>query len=227
MNPVNMIKSLIRWAVVNSLSSDDQDFPIHQIGYMGKTADAAAWYPYGYHANPGSETLALFFAVGANPENRVMMPGSPKERIDALMPTPLAEGEVVMYHPTTKSYVHFKANGDIEVDSQKDVNIRVVGNSKIDVQGNVDIDAGGTLDLDSVGAMKITAPTLLMTTDLTIIGNIIHTGDGDLALTGELGLGVAFASGLKVAAITSDTADADRVSQGSPKVRVIGPMEDA
>ncbi len=157
MSIVNMLKGIVRWAIINSMSDDDKDFPIHQVEYMGKRGDAVSWYPYGYHANPGKETLALMLAVGANSENRVVMPGSPKERIDESMPTPLKEGEVIMFHPTTKTYVHFLEDGTIDIDSQKDVNIRVAGNALLDVDGNLSADVEGDITLDAAGDANIIA----------------------------------------------------------------------
>lgn len=228
MSIVNMLKGILRWAIINAMSDDDKDFPIHQVAYMGKKGDAVAWYPFGYHANPGKETLSLMLAVGANSENRVVMPGSPKERIDPLMPTPLKEGEIIMFHPATKSYVHFLEDGSVEIDSQKDVNIRVAGNAKIDAQGNVDVDAAGTLDLDSVGAMKITAPTILMTGIVSIVGDFDTDSDVSLGVGGEVGLGIVHGSGFDVAAVTSTTGgsvpESDSVDSGSQKVTVVGPI---
>lgn len=180
---VNMLKSIVRWAVLNSISSDDKDFPLHKTTYMGKAGDAAAWYPYGYHANPGKDTLALMFAMNADCENRVVMPGSPKERIDPLMPTPLAEGEVVMYHPTSKSYVHFKEDGTIDIDSQLDVNVRTVGDLNAivagdmtaDVEGNVDADIEGTTTVNSAGAIDIDTAAAIA---IDAVGDIDITSSG-------------------------------------------------
>ncbi len=181
---VNMIKSLMRWAVVNSFSLDNKDFPIHQIEYMGKKADASAWYPYGYHANPGSETLSLLLAIGGNPENRIVMPGSPKERIDPLMPTPLAENEVILFHPPTKSYIHLKADGTIDIDSQKDVNIRVVGDMLADVEGDLTADVEGDITADAAGDANIIAGgdvDIDATANIELDGvNITITASGNL-----------------------------------------------
>ncbi len=179
-----MLKGLVRLAVVSSFSSDDKAFPIHKIEYMGKVADAVAWYPYGFHANPGPDALAIFFAIGGNSESRVFLPGSPEDRIDDLLPTPLAENEVLLYHPPTKSYIHFKEDGTIDIDSQKDVNIRAIGNMVAAVEGNLDVDAKGTVDIDSVGKTTITgAGTVKIdgATLLDLVANLVKVNDGGLA----------------------------------------------
>lgn len=139
MSVVNMIKGLIRLTRIMGESSDDKKFPIHQVEYMGKLADAYAWYPFGYHANPGNDVLAIMLAVSSNSENRVIMPGSPEERLDDLLPTPLAEGEVLFFNPLTKSHIHLKANGDINVNS--------VGKTTITGAGTVEIDGDTLVDL--------------------------------------------------------------------------------
>lgn len=188
-NPLNLIKSLIRWAVISGFSDDNTPFPVHKMEYMGRVADAVAWYPFGYHANPGANTLSLILAVNGDFENRVSLPGSPKERLDPLMPTPLAEGEVIMYHPATKSYIHFKADGDIEINSQKDVNVRVVGNALLDVEGNLTVDVEGAIvetaeanvtKVVTGGNDTVTADTIQRTanTEFNVDAPKIIIGDG-------------------------------------------------
>jgi phage gp45-like len=172
-----MIKSLIRWAVVTSLSDDDKDFPIHQVGYLGKAADAVAWYPFGFHANASEDSLALMFAVESNAENRVILPGSPKERLGGKMPTPLAEGEVIMYHPETKSYVHMKADGSIDVNVCKNLNLTVTGNVVADVEGAVSATVEGNVTVDSEGIVDITAAGDLC----------LESETGDIKLTASAG----------------------------------------
>ena len=157
MNVVGMLKNLIRWAVITAPSADDKDFPTHQITYMGKVADCLAWFPYGFHANPGAETLALMVAANADNENRVMFPGSPKERLDELLPTPLAEGELLVFNPLTKSHIHFKADGSIDIDSKTDLNIKVAGNMLADVEGNLTAEVEGNLVTDVEGTITETA----------------------------------------------------------------------
>jgi hypothetical protein len=160
MGVVNMLKALVRWSSISTFSKDNQSFPLHQVTYMGKSADAVAWYPFGYHANPGKDALCLMFAVDADPENRVMFPGSPQDRIDPLLPTPLKEGEVLIFHPETKSFIHFLKDGTIDIDSKKDVNIRVIGNMLADVTGKATIDATGTIELNGNTLVDIIASAI-------------------------------------------------------------------
>jgi hypothetical protein len=172
-----MLKNLIRWAVITAIADDTQNYPIHQIGYQDKNSDCLAWYPYGFHANPGADTMALFFSTGSNAENRVMFPGSPKDRLGGKMPTPLEEGEVVFYHPLTKSHIHLKRDGSIDVNSCKDVNLTVAGNIVADVEGNITADVEGDVTVDSEGSVSVTS-----------LGDLcLESETGDIKLTATAG----------------------------------------
>lgn len=242
MSLTNKVKNLIRLAIITVISDDNKDFPSHQITYQGKVSEGISWYPWGIHANPGKSALALMFAIGGNSENKFFLPGSPKERLDDLLPTPLSEGEVLIYNPLTKTYVHFLENGDIDIDSQKDVNIRVAGNLTADVEGNViadiegnvvadiegntELDVAGNIDVDSAGTITMTAPDIDFVGDVDIQGKFTTTGDVDLGIGGEVGIGVAFGGSGSRAARKLDEAALQfptRISEGSEKVEIVGP----
>lgn len=191
-NIKNMIRSLLRWARTTKVGDDTADFPVQQVGYLGKVGDSVMWFPYGMHANIPIDELVLMVSMQGNPEARVSIPGSPQKRVK-----PLAASEVVFFHPDTGSKLHFKANGDIEIDSQKDVNIRVVGNALVDVEGNLtaqiegnliadvegnlDVDAAGTVDIDSVGKTTITGAAEVKidgAAKVDIVGSEIIASDG-------------------------------------------------
>lgn len=139
MSLTNAIKNLWKLAVTTKASSDTQDMPIHQIQYYGKLSDAVAWYAYGFHANPGKNTLGLLVSIGGNPENKAILPGSPKDRLGSKLPTPLEEGEVLFYNPLTQSYIHILKDGSLDISSQKDVNVTTVANVNIVSAVNVNI----------------------------------------------------------------------------------------
>jgi phage gp45-like len=193
-----MIKSLLRWSVITAFSGDDKDFPTHQVTYIGKNADALSWYPYGFHANPGAGALALMIAVNGDPENRVVFPGSPKERGGTLLPTPLNPGEVLVYNPTTQSFIHMKLDGGIDIEATiSDINIKssagnvnvdainavvtTTGITRIVAVGAVDIDAGAAVTIDSVGPTTITGTgtvTIDGNTLVDLLGTLVEGSDG-------------------------------------------------
>ncbi len=207
----HLIRRLLRWARVTLPGDDTGDFPIQQVGYLGKVGDALVWFPYGMHANIPADELVLAVSMQGNPEARVVLPGSPQKRVK-----PLAAGEVVFFHPDTGSKIHFKANGDIEITSTSEIKATAVGdvtittpaNSKVDsvvhtVQG--DLKVVGDLDHDGtrVGfhgvAPVVQTPAYNMsnvTPDRTFnadsfgdpkIGDVLGTLIEDLQLKGVIG----------------------------------------
>ena len=186
MGVVNMIKSLMRWAVVSAFSADDKAFPIHKIEYMGKVSDAVAWYPFGYHANPDKDALAIMIAMGSNPENRVILPGSPKERLGSNLPTPLEKGEVLIFHPETESFIHFTKDGVIKIKADK---LDLIGNTKMSGSSFQFVFAGN--DFNFIGAtvqiLGLVSIKLIGTT--TIEGRLFldHTHSGVQTGVGNTG----------------------------------------
>jgi hypothetical protein len=145
----NMVRSLLRFARTTKAGDDTGDFPVQQVGYLAKVGDTVMWFPYGMHANIPADELVLMVSMQGNPEARVSIPGSPQKRVK-----PLAASEVVFFHPSTGSKLHFKANGDIEIMSTKDAAITVAGDAAINVEGKASFGVGTVLELGEVGAVK-------------------------------------------------------------------------
>lgn len=163
-----MLGNMIKRAVVTLAGSDNKQVPIQQITYNGKVADAEIIFPYGVHANLSADnnTLCIVFAVEGQEDYRAAMGYTP-----GLRPKPLEEGEVVFYHPLTQSKIHFRNNGDIDIDVagdegnlnatiKKDLNIIVGGNAKIIAEGNIDIAAGGDANITAVGNVNVVGSTI-------------------------------------------------------------------
>ena len=103
------LANFLRIARISLPGSDAGDFPIQQLRYLGKTAEAPVSFSYGHHANLPADTIVAFFQ---SPDgSRIAFPTSSPKRVrlpDA--------GEVAWFHPETGSRIVFKASGDIEVD---------------------------------------------------------------------------------------------------------------
>ena len=140
MNGNRILKRLIRWAMISIDGDDLGDYPVQQVTYQGKAADATIWFPYGFHANVPDGQLALLLSIMGHGDSRVALPGSPTER-----PT-LETNEVVVFHPPSGSKIHFKANGDIDITSTNDLNITT---------GDANITATGTVDITATGAATV------------------------------------------------------------------------
>ena len=112
MGAVDTIKRLVRWGKVTRASDESRQFPVQQVSYLGKAGNAMMLFPYGHHANIPPETLALLLSVQGSSEAKVALPTSAQER-----PVALVAGEVVVFHPGSKSRIHFLDSGDIEIKS--------------------------------------------------------------------------------------------------------------
>ena len=138
------IKRLIRWGKITLPGDNSGQFPVQQITYLNKAANAVMWFPYGFHANVPPERLALLFSVQGNAEARVAFPGSPEDR-------PAAEpDEVIVFHPPSGSKIHFKTNGDIELVTTTKVK---VDTPLAEFTGDVEVTGSVTVteDLDVTG----------------------------------------------------------------------------
>jgi len=137
---------LIRWALVTKAGADTGQFPVQQVTYLGKAADATMVFPYGMHANVDGDSIGPLLVLGGNLENRAMIPTSMTRR------SRLASGDVEVYSPVSRSRVTFRANGSVEV-----------------VGTDVTVTASGVLTATAATA-SITAATV------TITGNVVITG---------------------------------------------------
>ncbi len=118
-----MIKKL--WAKITRKGNESGQYPIQQGTYLGRVTDMMVLFPFGMHANLPVDQLGLLIDL----EGRIFMGTSAIGRIT------VEEGELVLYHPKTKSKIHFKDNGNINVESMGDVNVKA---------SNVNIDASVT-----------------------------------------------------------------------------------
>ena len=119
---LNKLTRLIRWGRITKAGTDDQQFPVQQIEYMGKVADTFMVFAYGHPANVTADALALMLSVQGNPDNRAAIAGTPKNR------PKLAAGEVAFYHPPTSAFIIWRASGNLDIETgtggTADVNVK-------------------------------------------------------------------------------------------------------
>lgn len=183
----NKLRSLIRWALVTADGDGDLDFPIQKLTYLGKSAEAVTWFPYGYHANMPANTLGLMLSAQGLPEGRVMFGGSPSARPS------ISSGEVAVYHPETGSILHMKDGGDIDLLARENGEILIETGGDLTTRGLGDALHIGwdlylfgwvSMEIASGGAITITAPTLdANVTNTDFSGNV--TINGTLTVNGE------------------------------------------
>jgi len=162
---INRLKQLIRWASVGKGGDDNKQFPVQQAKYLGKVGDCFMIFPYGMHGNAVPETLIAMFAVGANAENRAGIPCTGQDRPQ------MAEGELCLYHPPSQSIIHFRASGDIDIDTVKNESGNInINTTEANITGNVNI----TGDLTVTGDTAL--GTVVTSSGTNISGTHVHPG---------------------------------------------------
>lgn len=141
----NLIK---RGYISNEIINNTAPYLSTQITYFDKTTNAEMIFPYGLQAIPPKNTIGLLVNILGYEDNLGFIPYTQNERFKILV----AEGEIIVGSPKTGSYVYFKANGDIDIESKNKININVNGDVELKA-ANVKIDAGKT-DL-GIGGKKI------------------------------------------------------------------------
>jgi hypothetical protein len=170
----------IRRALVTKSGEDTDQFRVQQATYLGKNADHEIVFGYGHSANLPPEALLLTFAVEGHSENRAAIGDMPQERIDGLK-----SGEVIFFHPLTKSYIYFKENGDIEVVGVNDITVTAAG--KIDATAGTSISATAGTTIDATAGTGITATSTLGNIDVeAVVGNVNVTAAVKITLDAPL-----------------------------------------
>lgn len=174
---------LSNWlAYITKKGDESKSFPIQQFKMNDRTGDSYICAPYGMHSNLPVDQPAL----NMSPDGTILMGIDPVGRIK------VEEGEVVFYHPITKSKIHFKNNHDIDVETETDVNVQCK-NINANVSENIvavvagDINATVTGDINAIvtgdivascANLNATASTKATITapDIALIGNVAITG---------------------------------------------------
>jgi len=172
---IEFARNMIKRAVITMGGTDDKELPIQQLSYNGKVADAEIIFPYGVHANLSADnnTLCVVFAVDGQEDYRAAMGYTP-----GLRPKPLEEGEVVFYHPLTQSKMHFRNNGDIDIDVSGEN-----GDLNITIKKDLNITIGGDATIGVTGTATVTAPTTNWTGNINLTGDLDVTGATSLSST--------------------------------------------
>ena len=182
-----LLFNIIKLCRFSKNEADDSQFPIQQVEYLEKAGDSFVVLPYGVHANIPEDFLGLL--LSAQEQNRFVMPLSSKERIH-----PVESGEVVFFHPVTKSKIHFKNNGDIDIETEADVNVAC---ANANITASEDITA--TCVNASVSASTkatVTAPDIDLTGNVNITGTLDVSGISTFAANIVAGANVAVTGAL-------------------------------
>ena len=146
MSLLRKIRSLIRRAVVSLSLPDDGDYPIVQISYLGKTANAEAIWQYGTGGRLPENAQVFCFNIEGMEENKAGIGTTPTRRFRVN-----EEGEVYFGNPLTGSVTYYRSNGDIEIIGKNDQSVTLDGALNIIASNGVNITAS-EINIGSSGA---------------------------------------------------------------------------
>jgi hypothetical protein len=121
----NKLQNLIKRGVVKVSGDDLGNFPVAQIGYMGKPNQVELLFPYGTHANVGTgiESAGVLFNVLGDESNRTMLVNAPLLRPKGLKPWEFITGNFKI-----GTHIFFDADGKITQTSASDMILKAGGN---------------------------------------------------------------------------------------------------
>lgn len=164
----------IQWGATSlARVRDAGNFAVQQLKHLGKGSKSVPWFPYGYDASVPTNVLSVILGV-LGLDSKVHLPGTPPAQVPEI-----EVGEVVVFHPTTGSKVHFLANGDVQVEA---------GLASVTIAA-------------AAGSVTVNAPTgLTINGNVVVNGSITTVGGGvtigtTLAVTGASTLGATVTAG--------------------------------
>jgi phage gp45-like len=170
------LANLIKFGYVSNTSPDDKNIPFSQITYFdNKITNSVNLFPYGMSANPPANSMSVLFNICGQEENSVNFVFSSKNRFKNLK-----EGESIFGNESTRSYIKFAADKNIEISSAG--------------TGDINLDAGGSINANADTSISLRAPAIsiestgLFHVDFSGISPIMHLlatdTDGNLTSSG-------------------------------------------
>jgi len=110
------------WAKITAAGDSTAQWFRQQITYRGRVSKSIIYYPYGFHANAKSnKSSCVWIGVNGDASNKLGFAWDAQVRPD------LKEGEVAFYQPETNTIIKFDVDGNILINTDKDVNITSTG----------------------------------------------------------------------------------------------------
>jgi phage baseplate assembly protein V len=151
------------------LSVDDTEtFRVGTFSYGDdQTLEAEIFSCYGDDFNPPVGATATLFTVNGSEENLFALVDDHLNRQKNLLP-----GEKFIHSPASKSYTHYKQDGDVSYKVTKDIILEVDNNATITIKGDATINCLGTLNVVCPN-VNITGSATI-TGDLTVVGALTN-----------------------------------------------------
>lgn len=175
---LSALQDLIKYCFTTKGGDDTKQFPVQQISFMGNVVDAFIVFPWGMHANVSKDALGIALGINADDQSIAAIMTSANERIKDLK-----EGEVIFFHPKSKTFTHYKNGGDLDVSVNGSENVNITKDWNITVGGNVNLKAANVKIDASTTELGLTGKFIARLADeITVdvaIGDIeVDTGTG-------------------------------------------------
>ena len=208
---LDKLKNIVRFAQVTGQVDNSASFPVQQMTFKGKVINVLQIFPYGIYSNISSDdSLGVMFAIDGSENNRAAISYTPQKR-----PTDLEQNEVAIYHPYTNSFIKFRNNGDLEIDTIQDGNngniIVNCENATVNANNDVSVVAGNAVNVDCVDATVMASSSTTLDTPATTITGTLQvdgaiTTDSSVTAQGEVtGNGVDLSTHVHTGSPTAPT----------------------
>ncbi len=168
-----MIKNDGAWVKTTNKMDDTNLLPVQQGSAIGNLNNWLLMAPYGMHYNAPIDTLCM----AIDSQKRIAIATSAIDRIT------VDSGEVIYFHPITKTRIHMKNSGDVTIEDEAGTKLTLSNGkvtilaSEIKLDGDVEI----TGDLNVSGKSKLGASA----TPIQGIARIGDTVSGGLITGGS------------------------------------------
>lgn len=137
---------MIKQAFITLVTDDASEYPQAQVGYEGKASYVTRMSPYGLCTNPPNGSLAVLMSVSGQESVKYALIDDMVNRFKNLK-----EGEVALFNYMSGTYVHFKENGDMDVNVENNETVNVKGDSTVNIEGSLSETIGGDRDSTTTG----------------------------------------------------------------------------
>ena len=175
--------NLIKMGAVSAASDDTGSRPELNVSYQGRQIKTYPIYVYGYSCMPPvAQTQAVIAQVSTSDSNTISFPSTPQIRFKNLQ-----EGEVKVGNYLTNSFVFFRQDGTIEINSTQSVIIQAAS--------SVTINATESIMLN-VGAATLTLTEAALVSSVPIESSEFTIVPGGLSFSDHVHGGVTTGTGI-------------------------------
>lgn len=155
-------------------NDDSGSFPVRQVSFDKKVANAEIITPYGFDHNPPLNALGVMLDVNGQAENRAAMITDPLRRKKNLK-----TGEVSVGNRIAGSEVYFEEDGNVRIVTPKNLVITVAEDGEITISGALTMNVSGITTINSdvvINGSLVVNDAVTVNNSLVVTGEI--TGDG-------------------------------------------------